>query len=94
MHHLVDACVRSKALRERYRGFIEASVSSLGSVVAGDQSAGVVRDDVGHEDVGNLLLATIVGAQTLIDLGVAADMERLALTLLTMLESKPKKGPT
>jgi AcrR family transcriptional regulator len=94
MHHLVDACVRSNAVRERYRSLIEASVSSIGAVVAGDQNAGLVRDDVAREDVGKLLLATIVGAQTLIDVGVATDMERLAQTLLTMLESKSKKGRT
>lgn len=86
MHQLLDACARAPAVRERYRGLVEASVASVASLVSDDQHARVVRGDVDQAVIGRLLLAIVIGAQTMAELGVAIDPDRLARTVLRMLD--------
>lgn len=86
MHQLLEACARSPVVRERYKGLVEASIASIAALAGDDQHARVVRGDVSRDDVGKLLLAVIIGAQTMGELGVAVDPARFTRAMLTLLD--------
>jgi TetR/AcrR family transcriptional regulator, transcriptional repressor for nem operon len=85
MQQLLAACARSRQVRERYRGLVASSVGAVAALASADQKARATRDDVAPNEIGELLLATIIGAQTMHEIGVAVDPEALARTLLTVL---------
>jgi len=84
-HQLLDACARSKVVRERYKALVEASIEQVKFLAATDQEAGRLRKDVNVSELGTLFLSTIVGAQTLVELGIAIDPAALAKTVFAML---------
>lgn len=84
-HQLLDACARSSKVRAQYRGLVEASIAHIASLAERDRSAGLLRPDVDSAALGNAMLATIIGAQTMAELGVPVDTAALAKTLLSLL---------
>jgi TetR/AcrR family transcriptional regulator, transcriptional repressor for nem operon len=84
-HQLLDACARSPAIRAQYVRLAEQSVSRLAQIVRADQKAGTLRDDVDDRSVATLLLAAIIGAQTMNELRMKLDLARTARGLLRML---------
>ncbi len=84
-HQLIDACARSPKIRETYVELVRAGIARLAHVVHADQASSKLRKDVGEEEAAVLLLALIIGAQTLWDLGVGVDVARLARTALRLL---------
>lgn len=89
---LIDACARSRPVRDRYAGLIEDAIVRLGAAIEQAQGEGRARGDVDARDTATLLLAAIVGAQTmLVDLKLPlafGDAARAALTLL----AAPRRG--
>jgi TetR/AcrR family transcriptional regulator, transcriptional repressor for nem operon len=85
MQQLLAACARSKHVRERYKGLVEASVGAVSALAMSDQITKGMRADVDASDIGQLMLAIIIGAQTMGELGVAVDPEALTRTMLTMI---------
>ena len=90
-HQLLDACARSPAIRAQYVRLAEESVSRLARIVRADQKAGTLRDDVDDRSVATLLLAAIVGAQTMNELRMKLDLARTASGLLRMLAPPKRK---
>lgn len=86
MHQLLAACARSPTVRERYKGLVEASIASIAALASDDQDARAVRGDVLRDEIGTLLLAVIIGAQTMRELDVAIDPARLTKAMLTLLD--------
>jgi TetR/AcrR family transcriptional regulator, transcriptional repressor for nem operon len=86
MHQLLDACARSSIVRERYKLLVEASVASLATFAGDDQEAGLLRADVDHVAVAQLLLAAIIGAQTMRELGVQVEAKALTKAMLTLVK--------
>lgn len=84
-HQLLDACARSEPVRARYASLIEQTIARLGEIVARGQEDGAVRGDVRPEDASAILLAAVVGAQTLLELRVDVDLGSAAMTMLRML---------
>jgi len=78
MHQLLDACARSPKVRERYRGLVEMSIASL---------AGLMPNEPNGVAIGQLLLATIIGAQTMSELGVELDIAVLGAQALRLLHT-------
>jgi TetR/AcrR family transcriptional regulator, transcriptional repressor for nem operon len=81
-HQLLDACSRSPRIRERYVRLVELAIARLGEVVAADRE---VRSDVAPADVAVLMLAVVVGAQTMMDLGLDVRYRDLATAVLRLL---------
>jgi AcrR family transcriptional regulator len=81
-HQLLDACARSPKVREQYRTLVEASVEHVASLARHDPT---IRSDLDPMHLGRALLAAIIGAQTMAELGVEIDPHALATTLLTAL---------
>ncbi|MFO0631510.1 MAG: TetR/AcrR family transcriptional regulator [Nannocystaceae bacterium] len=81
-HQLVDACLRSPAIREHYLGLVEHSIARLGQAIVSDQQHGRVRRDLDARDLATVLLAAVIGAQTLLELRAPVALERAAAALL------------
>lgn len=82
-HQLIEACVRSKRIRARYLALLSETLARVGSIVAASQLHGRVRFDVNPRAVAAVLLATVVGAQTMMELGAPFDPAAAATTLVT-----------
>ena len=91
-HQLLEACARSPAVRARYVGLIELSLERLRALIGGDREG--LRHDVAAEDVAALLMAAVIGAQTMLELEVPLHPRRLARALLTLLApvGAPRRG--
>lgn len=85
MQQLLAACARSKQVRERYKGLVEASIGAVSALAMGDQMTDGMRTDVPANDMGQLMLAIIIGAQTMNEIGVAVDPEAITRAMLTMI---------
>jgi AcrR family transcriptional regulator len=90
-HQLLDACARSPAIRAQYVRLAEESVTRLGRIVRADQKAGTLRDDVDHRAVATLLLAAIIGAQTMNELRMKVDLPGTASAMLRLLAPTRKR---
>ncbi|AKF11725.1 TetR/AcrR family transcriptional regulator [Sandaracinus amylolyticus] len=90
-HQLLDACARSEPVRARYVALIESSIARLAAIVARGQDEKTLRDDVRPEDAAAILLAAVVGAQTLMELRASVDLGPAAAAMLAMLRRHP--GP-
>jgi AcrR family transcriptional regulator len=91
-HQLVDACMREPRIRARYVGLIVQTIDRLEAQVRRGQAEGSLRGEVGPRDVSALLLAVVVGAQTMLELAVPMDLPGLARATMTLLA--PARPPT
>jgi TetR/AcrR family transcriptional regulator, transcriptional repressor for nem operon len=85
MQQLLAACAHSKQVRERYRGLVEVSIGAVQALAINDQQTDTVRSDVAPAVIGQLMLAIIIGAQTMGELGVVVDPEALTRAMLKMI---------
>ena len=81
-HQLLDACARSPVVGEQYRALIESSIEAIAALALADRRRGALRSDLDPTLVGKAMLATIIGAQTMADLGVEIDAAALARMML------------
>jgi AcrR family transcriptional regulator len=93
-HQLLDACARSKAIRERYVALANESVARLARVVAKSQARKSVRRDIDARATATTLLALIIGAQTMNDLGVPFDLAQTGATAMTLLSPPKRAAPS
>ncbi len=87
-HQLLEACARSKPLRERYLRLVDMSVARIRELVQQGQTDGVVRTDVEPASTATMVIALVVGLQTLADLGVPVALGPLAADMLRLM-SRP-----
>jgi AcrR family transcriptional regulator len=88
-HQLVDACVRNPTIRARYVALVHTSIERLALAVGDGQARARVRADVDAEQIATLLLAGIIGGQTMLELGVPIDLVDAARGLMVLLAPKP-----
>lgn len=67
-HQLLDACARSPKIRASYRSLVELAAGHVATLVRGEKSALAKRVDA--DDFGMLALALVIGAQTMMELGM------------------------
>ena len=84
-HQLLDACFRSEDIRARYVGLVRDTIGRVGAAVARAQERGVVRQDVDPHRLGTLLLAAVIGAHTMMELGMEVDVGGSADMLVRLL---------
>jgi TetR/AcrR family transcriptional regulator, transcriptional repressor for nem operon len=84
-HQLLDACARSPIVRERYKALVDASIDHVADLAETDQALGSVRSDLDTRSIGTMLLAVVIGSQTMAELGVVVEPAALARTLIAML---------
>jgi hypothetical protein len=62
-------------------------VARLTRIVRADQKRGVLRDDIDAKSIATLLLAAIIGVQTMNDLRMSVDLPRTGLAILRLLKT-------
>jgi TetR/AcrR family transcriptional repressor of nem operon len=88
LHHLLDACARSRLLRERQHAQLDTTRARLAAVTEAAQSADVLRDDVPAADVALLLTALVLGVEQLLELDYPFDVRAGATALLRLLRPR------
>jgi TetR/AcrR family transcriptional repressor of nem operon len=86
-HQLLQACARSPVVRARYVALIDASRDHVAQLVARDQRS-EVRSDVEPAEIATLLLAAVIGAQTMLELEVPLDPGALGTAVLKLLRRR------
>jgi hypothetical protein len=84
-------------VRARYVALATETLSRLGELVAAGQRDGLVRADLRARDIAALLLAAVIGAQTMLELDLPIDAPAAAATMLTAFAGAPnaaKRGLT
>jgi AcrR family transcriptional regulator len=93
-YQLLDACARSPAVRGQYTALVAEAVQRLGAGLATGQKKGTIRDDVRADDLGLLLVAIVIGVQTLVDVEAPVDLGRTAGTVLRLCGGKAVTRPS
>jgi AcrR family transcriptional regulator len=75
-HQLLEACARSSTVRARYVGLIETSLDHLARLTKSPEHA-------------QLIMAAVIGAGVMIELGLSVEPRRLAHTFMRLLEKQP-----
>lgn len=83
-HQLLDACARSPKLRARFVAMLDESIERIASAVTVSQSRGQVSPRVDARALATSLLAAVMGAQSMLELGVAIDLAAVAEAALAM----------
>ena len=84
-HQLLQACARSESVRALYVKLIGEAIARLRATIGVSQRAGTVRRDVDDDALAAMLLALIVGAQTMVELGAPLDLAKTTSAALTLL---------
>ena len=92
-HQLLEACARSPAVRRRYVALVKESIDRLEAALDRGRDERTVRRDVDPRALAAILLATVVGAQTLLELEVPLDLQRAAITILQLVQPEHGSRP-
>ncbi len=84
-YQLLDACARSSAIRKQYVALVNETMMRLADASRRAQKQKQLRSDASPEDIGFLLVTSVIGVQTLLDLDVAVDIPEKAASLLSLL---------
>lgn len=90
-HQIMEACLRSPALRQKYNELLAHARDRLSDTVRRGQLAGTVRGDVDPHAIAQLLLALVLGAHTASEIGAPYDADRVGDDVLRMLA--PTEAP-
>jgi hypothetical protein len=88
LHQYLDACTRSRLLRERQHAQLDATRARLAAVTRAAQSAEIIRDDVSADDAALLLATLVLGVEHLLATGYAFDVRAGAAALLRLLRPR------
>jgi TetR/AcrR family transcriptional regulator, transcriptional repressor for nem operon len=87
-HQLLDACVREPRIGARYVGLVVEVIGRVEAILRREPS---VRGDVDARQTATLVLAMVIGIQTMMELGVPMDLAEVARTALILVgNSKPE----
>lgn len=84
-HQLLEACARSKPIKQRYLELITDSIRRLTENVKQSQTDQQLSQALDPEQVASLLLALAIGTHTLHDLDYPIDFSKGSMTLLQLL---------
>jgi AcrR family transcriptional regulator len=84
-HHVTEACVRSRAIGDTYRGIVLAGRDRLAHLVARDDKTAEVRERVSPRALADTLIVAALGVAASVELGLHLDLERVAHALRVMM---------
>jgi TetR/AcrR family transcriptional repressor of nem operon len=84
-HHVTEACVRSRAIGDAYRGIVLTGRDRLAHLIERDQKAGEVAEQLPPHPLADLLVIAALGVAASAELGLQLDLERVAVVLGTMI---------
>jgi len=85
VHRLLEACVRSTAIRARVVGLIHMAIGRLSQATAAAQAVHTVRRDVSPQHVSTILVGAAIGLLTLVEIGMPLDFDAGRATVETLL---------
>jgi len=86
-HQFFAACARSRELRKYYVGFLEEARSRIIKAIRAGQAARRMRADVDPAATASLLVAIVLGVETMGELHFPIDLAGGAAALLTLLRA-------
>jgi AcrR family transcriptional regulator len=86
-HQFLAACARSRELRKYYVGFLEEARSRIIKAIRAGQAARRLRADVDATATATLLVAIVLGVETMGELHFPIDLAGGAAALLTLLRA-------
>jgi AcrR family transcriptional regulator len=86
-HQLIDACMRSRTIRARYVGLVSETIRRVAVLLERGGQTEASRADVDPESLATVLLAAVVGAQTMLELGIPLDLPKLTTAVLGLLSN-------
>jgi AcrR family transcriptional regulator len=89
-HQLLQACARSAVVRERYVGLIQLSLDQMRRMVK-DGQGDELRPDVQADEIAKMLMAAVIGAGVMAELGIPVETRKLADGFMRLLAKKPSK---
>jgi AcrR family transcriptional regulator len=84
-HQLLDACARSERVRSLYVKLTEEAIDRVARIARSSQGRQRARRDVHSKPMAQVLVALVIGAQIMLELGVEIDVRDLAKSSLAML---------
>ena len=88
-HQLLEACARSPELRKHYVTLVATSEARVKDLFETARGQGLLRTDVDPACAAKLVMALIVGIQTLADLGVTFSLAELGREVMSLLAPAP-----
>jgi TetR/AcrR family transcriptional repressor of nem operon len=89
-HQLFAACARVPKVRELYVGLISHALAQIERGVEGGQARALLRKDIDPRSAASLIMAAVIGTQTMEELGVPFDLGKVAQLLLQALSDPPR----
>jgi len=84
-HQLLDACARSERVRQLYVKLTEEAIDRVARIARSSQARRRLRQDVRPQSIAELLVALVIGAQIMMELGVDFHVKELSKSSLAML---------
>jgi hypothetical protein len=86
-HQLLQACARSERVRAMYVSLVSDAIRRMGGAVRESQSRRSVRADVDADEIASLLMAIIIGVQTMVELGAPLDLAAVSGSVMRLLQA-------
>ncbi len=88
LHHFLDACARSPLIRKGNIAHLHDTEARLAAAARAGQEAATIRDDVPPAAVALLLMALVMGVETMLEVGFDFDVRAGAQALLRLLRTE------
>lgn len=87
LHRMIEACVRSPAIRDRFVALLREAVARLARGARAGQAAGRVRPGLDPEAVGTVLVTLAIGVLAALEAGLPVDLEAARRTVVSLLST-------
>lgn len=84
-HHILEACRRSRAIGDTYRGVVASANASLVAAIERDQRARRVRRELDAQTTAQLMIVTVLGMLAVSELDLPIEIDRIEQALLGLL---------
>lgn len=84
-HHILEACRRSRAIGDAYRGVVTAAIASLVAAIERDQRAGRVRRELDPNTIAQQMVVTVLGMLAVTELDLPIEIDRIEQGLLGLI---------
>jgi TetR/AcrR family transcriptional repressor of nem operon len=83
-HHVLEACRRSKAIGDTYRGVVAVARTTIVAAIIRDQAAAKLCRDRDPDGLAELMVALALGILAVNEIDLPVDLDRLEATMLAV----------
>jgi TetR/AcrR family transcriptional repressor of nem operon len=92
VHRLLEACMRSPAIRARVVGLVQVAIGRLSQVTAAGQSVRAVRTDVDARQVATVLVSAAIGVLMAVEISMPLDFDGLRAATVALLGASGRRA--